>query len=138
MPKKKSDESLSQLFSQILASKEEVEQLKDTSPALALNASRTAAEQLCVYFLQTKDLLSSGEAIPRGLEALRVKVKIHSPKFVDQHLQTLQIYGNRGSHFQIDHQDTSSSMVAICLLALAELVDWFISQYSNLYAISIS
>jgi len=119
---------VSEILSQLLESKKEAESLMSEFPDRALNAARVAAEKVCIYFLLYKDLLDRDGKIPEGLDKLRVRVKHHAPAAVDQHIRTLQTYGNRGSHFQVNNEPTSTTMVSICLLALSELVDWFLSD----------
>lgn len=119
---------VSEILSQLLESKREAESLMSEFPDRALNAARVAAEKVCIYFLLYKDLLDRDGKIPDGLEKLRGRVKHHAPAAVDQHIRTLQTYGNRGSHFQLNNEPTSTTMVSICLLALSELVDWFLSD----------
>ena len=98
---------------------------RETAPESSLNSARKAAEAICGCTLMKHKLPKSGK-IPFNLEPMLNLLKENEyamPHYIRLHAETLQKWGNAGSHFNITALPAKEIKGA--MEALQSLVEWF-------------
>ena len=99
---------------------------RETAPESSLNSARKAAEAICGCTLMKHKLPKSGK-IPFNLEPMLNLLKENEyamPHYIRLHAETLQKWGNAGSHFNFT-EEVPPEEIAAAMQALQSLVDWF-------------
>jgi hypothetical protein len=99
----------------------------ESDPEVALGQARKSAEAIC-YRLFQAEIGNPGKMM---LEDLMTKLQARQviPPHVVIPLRTIQLYGNYGSHAQDGHVAVSAEWVAPCLSALAQVTQWYFTDY---------
>jgi hypothetical protein len=104
---------------------------EDDSPALALVQARKAIEALCQVVVAREQLDQQlREARAQRLDSVLPILMRHAfPSRLGPPLKTIQSFGNYGAHFQNRDDAISREQIAPCLLALEDVIDWFLADY---------
>lgn len=99
----------------------------DVDPEIALMQARKSAEAICrnIFTVEIGEpgKIMLDELIKKLAEKKIIPTKILIP------LGTIQAYGNYGSHAQSEAQSIDPGYVVPCLSAMAQLVDWYFTEY---------
>ncbi len=104
-------------------------------PEASLSQARKAAEAICRALYRQEGLEERGKpARKMMLDELLRALSAHGtlPGSVRISLGTIQVFGNFGSHDQdAESSDITVTFIKPCLDALANVVDWFFTGYSQ-------
>ncbi len=98
---------------------------RETNPETSMNSARKAAEAICSCTLMKHKLPKNGK-VPINLEPMLNLLKENEyamPHYIRLHAETLQKWGNAGSHFNITALPAKEIKGA--MEALQSLVEWF-------------
>jgi len=111
---------------------EETLSFHKSHPAIALSQARKSAEAICKKIYINENLAQSGKPVDKlMLNDLICSLNRSQiiPKHISIALNTIQHYGNFGTHDQGEDENITEKFTQPALYALNEVVDWFLNIY---------
>ena len=99
----------------------------ESDPETALMQARKSAEAICRNVFSA-EIGEPGKIMLDGL-IKKLAQKNMLPQKIVIPLGTIQAYGNYASHAQSDYEKMDFGYISPCLSALAQITDWYFSEY---------